>query len=1206
MLNMHGGVVVNGTRYLVSLTTASDDSSPQLLQLLYSTWLNDPSYSFFLAPAADDQLKTLMPLMHATNRTFFNFLDGDPADFTSSYPYLFTLTSTKDQVPVPILAAVNTRAQQYAADVAAGTIAKPSGYVSSYGVSTVCIYTHNDTTQIESCAGVRAWINSTNLQRQAAGATSSSDFISIEQDVFWPTASADTNQTLYTATIEQCPDGIDILIVCGTTTAADVAAVSQALADTQLRPKAAYTTNTLTGFDPSNAMMLSEWSGWMTQGSSGSGRATIPSPIFVTKTQQNRAWQVYFSQSTATSAQQTLYPSGFDIIRSAMSVSASLNSTDLRQAFLSLNGTTYVRAVRFDNITGVNPASVTVPSQIQNGSITVLTAASQIVYPVDWPWSRVMDGDTVWASTSGQMTVPGFVLSVLGAWVAQIILEQAVFVQRRGGLYWVWLLLVAVSLAGSGMWCAMFVYSSTLSVTLPSTGESLSIQWSLDVALLAWLPSVLLTWCGLMVLMRDVDVNTVEDGKQSKAQLAHSIRRQKQEEARKKAALSHLTHLKHLVNAMSRNVVVGGLMVFAGLILTRVTLFHVWYMQAEVALTALGEVVSIVICAPLVVLALLCYYHALLLRVVSVFILALAVLFQWLISINLADFTYSSSLVASPSSLYTVMLSSAVVSLVCGIVAAVTCFVFIGLQFSRMQLSRNGLSVLVAKLEALIAVQQQALMKANDEMVAAKKQTDGMARLVEVINTVRPIATEWAFALASQSSVATMLSVHQAQQSVQPFSSAVSPASAMRQVEKTATSTSASIRKLEVRAARAGSIPVSTKRQLSQSSEPGRSSVSAQSGHSNELNESETTMRPLTDSTVQAAANPASSAATVKADGWTSDGSPTVEPVHSAHPHRQTLLKDSASGVLPLSPSQRHEKRTVVIVSPVGPEPSSPTHSLRVAQSMKAEVAEVSAHTAERTREYEQAVLAVLNQQAEYAEQQRALAGLTNPGTALAGGSAASLDEASFSLALPAIGDIHPPVELAASKRASSTGVKGRTLSIAASSWPVPTLSQLLRHPVCVELVKDELEHTRSGENAMFYLHAVRYRTLANKQLRRRIAQGLVDAYIAEGAPQQINIGTRQRDAILTAISRKGDDAATPTLFREAEREVLQLMDTNLKPFVGSSRHRLAVWCYHAIDVDAALECTVSSEREGAADVRLSSLLRDTMSKTRTANHSHM
>ena len=133
MINMKGGVTVNGTQYLVSITTASDDSSPQLLQLLYSQWLNDPSFSFFLAPGADDQLQTLMPLMAATNRTFFNFVNGDPADFASAYPYLFTLTNTKDQVPVPTLAAINVRAQQYAADVAAGHVAPPAGYVSSYG-----------------------------------------------------------------------------------------------------------------------------------------------------------------------------------------------------------------------------------------------------------------------------------------------------------------------------------------------------------------------------------------------------------------------------------------------------------------------------------------------------------------------------------------------------------------------------------------------------------------------------------------------------------------------------------------------------------------------------------------------------------------------------------------------------------------------------------------------------------------------------------------------------------------------------------------------------------------------------------------------------------------------------------------------------------------------------------------------------------------
>ena len=1207
MLNMLGGVVVNGTRHLVSLTTASDDSSPQLLQLLYSQWLNDPSYSLFLAPAADDQLKTLTPLMQATNRTFFNFLDGDPADFTAAYPFLWTLTNTKDKAAVPVLAAINTRAQQYAADVVAGRVAKPNGYVSSYGVTNACIYCHNDTTQIESCAGVRAWINSTNAQRKIAGAVSPNDLISVEQDVFWPTATSDTNQSLYTLTINQCPDNVDLLIVCGTTTAADVAAVSQALADTQLRPKAAYTTNTLTGFDPTNAAMVAEWSGWMTQGSSGAGKATIPSPIFSTKAQQNNAWKAYFSQSTATSLQQSLYPSGFDIIRSALSVSASLSSSDLRAAFLSLNGTTYVRGVMFNNVTGVNPASVTVPSQIQNGSILVLSSASQIRYPVAWPWSRIMPGDSVTASTSGQMTVLGFVLGVLGAWVAQIILEQAVFVRRRGGLYGLWLLLVAVSLGGSGMWCAMFVYSSTLSVTVPTTGASLSISWSLDVALLAWLPSVLLTWCGLMVMMQDVDVN-VDDSKQSKAQTAHSLRRQKQEEARKKAALSHRMHLQHLAAALSRNVVIGGLLVLAALVLTRVTLFNVWDMQAKATVTAAGEAVSIIVCLPLVLVALLCYYHALLLRVVSVFIMALAILFHWLIAANMADYTYTATADQSPSSLYTVLLSSGVVSLVCGIVAAVTCFAFIGLQFSRMQLSRNGLSLLVAKLEALIAKQQQALLVANDETAAAKKQADGLARILEAVNIVRPIATEWAFALASQSTAATLLSVYQAQQAAQPLTTFISPAAGVKQqTDKVALSTSANVRKLEVRAGRAGSIPASTVVN-SHSSQSGDSSASmTMQGRPIVDTSNDIDMPPTSDGVSDAATTAAvPSIVSPKSGGWTSESSQTAE---TAQPYRGSLHSSQSDVVQLISPSARDENnKTVVVVSPASAEASvtSATRSSQVAQSSKVEVVE-STNSSERWKEYEQAVLAVLDQQADYAEQQRAITELTHPGATspTVSKSNSTADDASFPLTLPAIGDLHPPVELAASKRSSTSDAKSKASALASSTWPVPTLSQLLHHPLCVEIVKDELERTHSGENAMFYLHAIRYRTLSHKQLRRRIARALVDTYIVEGAPQQINISTRQRDAILAAVAKKGDEAITASLFREAEREVSLLMDSNLKPFVGSSRHRLAVWCYHAIDISAALECVVSSDRDAAAGGnRLSSLLRDTVSKTQSAGGS--
>lgn len=93
----------------------------------------------------------------------------------------------------------------------------------------MCLYTHNDPTQLLTCNGVREWTNQTNAARLVAGA-SDNELITVEQDWLWDINPTAVDQDLYRATIDQCPDHVDVLWVCGQTTEADAVAVSAALA----------------------------------------------------------------------------------------------------------------------------------------------------------------------------------------------------------------------------------------------------------------------------------------------------------------------------------------------------------------------------------------------------------------------------------------------------------------------------------------------------------------------------------------------------------------------------------------------------------------------------------------------------------------------------------------------------------------------------------------------------------------------------------------------------------------------------------------------------------------------------------------------------------------------------------------------------------------------------------------------------------------
>ena len=157
---------------------------------------------------------------------------------------------------------------------------------------------------------------------------------------------------------------------------------------------------------------------------------------------------------------------------------------------------------------------------------------------------------------------------------------------------------------------------------------------------------------------------------------------------------------------------------------------------------------------------------------------------------------------------------------------------------------------------------------------------------------------------------------------------------------------------------------------------------------------------------------------------------------------------------------------------------------------------------------------------------------------------------------------------------------KTRDSRVAVSASASPSLLTLLSHPVCVEVLKAELLQVHSVENLIFYLHAVRYRNVQSGKLRKMLAVAIHAHFIRENAPQQININTRQRDAISATVARKGDDCPADT-FKEAEREVLLLMETNvMKTIAGTHTMRLCSWVLASVPTSGLTEPIAVDESE--------------------------
>ena len=1224
MINAHGGLFFNDSQYLLAITWASDDSSDSYLQLLYSQWLNDPSYFLFLMPPTQEQQVTVWPLVEGTNRTWTSILTLG-SGVLPDYPYRFNMLPSWNQAPLRTLNTINERAQLYHEELANGT--KPlfvDTVTSSYGILTVCLYTHNDSSLIDIASGVREWVNATNAARRVAGAAES-ELITIVQDVFWSLDANTFDQSVYQQSFEQCPDNVDLLVVAGEIATADVNLVTAAMAATLLRPKVAFTTSSAIDYNASDPAMQQTWQWWVTQSSQPIVEATLPTATFYSLLEMAGAFAYY--TGALPNVGHVLMLSMLDAVRAALSEAASLSSADLRDAYLRVDGDTFAQHVSFNNVTGNNDASVSVAYQLQPAGLVLIQNLTQMAYPAPFPWKRTVVGDPVNVVQQGSTVVVAVVISVLGCWVAQIMLEQAVYVKRRGGWYVLWLLVVAVALGGSGVWCAQFALSSAVTMSIPSTG-GLPIHWSLPVALLALLPALLLTWLALAVGIRDFgDQSADEKHRGGAAYEAKQARRHQEEEKRKLAALNSAEHLRHLARSISRYVLSAAVLLTAAIFLSRVALMYVWSVQATAGTSAGAWVVSVLVCYLLVAVAVLWYFHALRYRVLAVFALVGAIFLDWEVHLTLGGFTYLSAVYDTPASLYIVLLSSSAVTLLCGVVAAFTCFVFVGLQFSRMQLSRNGLSVLVATMEAAIRSHRRTIAAQEAELRAVRLQLDAMAKALECITLLRPLHAHLSLALSTQANASTLRTLFDplvdggaGQTAAAGGSSTPLLRGRVTEADKSDTSVS----RLSMKRPSAAVAPVTHNRRESRvssqlaiaavvnsayssapikpSSEdsvdqepPAADAVSPTAASTTEVTAETRTVRTSISAWLDTTGSEAASTTspTAAADSVTSvtssvdatDSSMQVLVPRSRHgqmtrPGRSSLsASDSNSaGLLSADTSQPGDSPS----NHAGSQDDEPLVAMNAQ-----EASSLSQNTqASGWKQYEHDVMAVLQQHTQRTAVAHPHLTVVESGKR---GSMSGTDLGDFSFLLSSIGasaisrrDSAATAHHRSSHSATTTGP-----TIAGCPFPTPSLQQLLQHPVCVEVVKDELSRTHSEENLTFYLHALRYRHLHSASLRRAIARHMYDTYIVDGSSQQINVSTAQRNAVAASVRRKGDDACTEALFRECEREVLLLMETNMKGWWGGVGHRMCVWLYYAVDVKRVVGWQQAGREEaggGAAD----------------------
>ena len=1134
MVNFRGGLYVAGVPHYLSVTYSPDGASPELTQYIYQDMYASGNYSLYMAPSGDNLLQSLFPFLRSTQSLMFSVYNNDPADFVTPATNLVSLFNTESAEWVETLNLINQAAQAYAA--AGGADA-----TSVYGIKTFCMLSTNATLVQAAAEGVRGWIAKENARRGHA------DNITVYVDGVWA-ANVTGTYADYVPYLAACPDGVDLMLLQdGSTTTVNA---QLALKASRLRPKAAI------GLDPESTLLGSasatlDAAGWT---------CSIPASTSLVSTLPyvGSKWyglgdivysQMVWGAGANVSGQFPIvgyaYTASFDILTAGLATSASKQPADVRAALQRLNGrTSALTGIEFDNVTGVNTATANTLIQIQaDGSYHYLANTSDallgfntsvIAYPYPWSWrGLVRPGDALDKAQSSGLAILAVVIAVLGAWVAQIITEQSIFERRRGGWWRCWLFMVALSLGGVGVWAAQLMAASGLVVSKPySTG--LHLSFAMGDALLAWLPSLALTYAGLLLLIGDVESRAVVAA--SKASQAQQALREQKEAAKKRAALSNSAHLAHLWNAITWRAIAGGLCVALAIGGTRALLCYVWVQDASFTAAGWAWAVSTLFNALCVPLALLCYFHALRWRVAAVFLFAACVMLDYQVQWAGLTFHYAPGHQYLPASLLTANVDSTIVNLLAGIIAAFICFIFIGLQFSRMQLSRNGLSVLVASLERN-KDDLKASLRAEKAASAQKDSQLGLlARMLELVNTTSPIATEYAFAL---STATTYGSYVQLLQSMAP-------------------------------AAQAGSMGSTLKSQLTRR---GTQGSPLHSGVSAEHEPSKSMGAHALRSAASMRFDPPAAAAASEERG---SGAEPADDAPSASKSLPSARSNTLASVHPASPKKLsgtlvdHDSLISMQASPRSTAAPSINHT---ASTMSQRV------LSKRHRAYEDELQALLEAQQSWRDDAAAngpptaastlltvkskrMASTTGPSNTAADGAAVEFD-----LAMPLLG-------------------RGRDGSSAsAAAYPTPSLSLLLSHPVCAEVLKAELQQLHSVENLVFYQHAVRYRHVQSARLRKTLAAAIHDTFVREHAPQQININTRQRDAITAAVTRKSDECAAD-LFRDAEREVLQLMETNvMKGMQHSSAMRLCSWVLASVPTSGLVELAAADDHENTQTI---------------------
>lgn len=504
--NARGGVWMAGKQHRLSVLIHDEQGSSILANMAVRDMVQSQSIHAIALPVQEFISISLLQSSQALNVSFVTSLSYDTCVYRTNAQNLFGFSITSSTLHYKTLDAINHQAKLFYPPDLNEWPYSSTGYVSPFGITTMCIFEYADTAPCEPPGQpLIEWIMKENANRSAAGALDN-DLINHKVIVMSPFASY-TQQIAYW---KQCPDltdavGVPLRINTGLS-----------LSASQRRFKAVFATEYGVDLEKqSDADRVRIAAGWIFT-------SPIPSPApttlpgFFSKVGDVVPMYSVYERATSGVVQQpsallTPRAAEFSILMAALNASNNLSRDDFRRAILSLTGLISVMGpLSINQTTGENQSPLSMPAnfQVLNSGVMLGLDASgdfygdtSIAYPFPFPYLPPKDNAVLETSQTPSFSLGAVIVCGFSIWIGHIMFEHGVVLRERGSkLYLLWIFLSSEAVGGVGVVSSYMIYSLSLRVSIDNSDDTFELAMSAWLLWTTWVVAVCIIFVALLLL----------------------------------------------------------------------------------------------------------------------------------------------------------------------------------------------------------------------------------------------------------------------------------------------------------------------------------------------------------------------------------------------------------------------------------------------------------------------------------------------------------------------------------------------------------------------------------------------------------------------------------------------------------------------------------------------------------------------------------